>query len=342
MDCVSVYWFFSGIPEAFISARLSQSVIVFKYSVKIVTTLIALGLISYTIDRELFWKSIRSADIEFLWIAILLFFPIQFLSAYRWYFILSLLNQLIPFRTVLHHSVFGQLSSLVLPGQVSGDILKLLAASRGQKAKVPIILSVVIDKLALLLGVAIFVILGVFGLGPVSSLMVIHLTAVITIMLAIPVMFVLCQYRKDPRDNKLLRFVARSVFLRDNVLKRIGDLPTLPYIPSKGIIKIIVSALFLLGFHAAGAYFVALSMHIQINPVDWVAINAIVAFVQIFPVTVGGLGIREGTYGMILSLYGVSFSQAVVFSLTGFVLGAILTSLFWLALDSTECAIPVK
>jgi uncharacterized membrane protein YbhN (UPF0104 family) len=101
-----------------------------------------------------------------------------------------------------------------------------------------------------------------------------------------------------------------------------------------------ISALFLLLCYASGAYFVALSMHIHINPLDWIAINAIVSFVQIFPVTIGGLGVREGAFGVILSLYGVPFSQAILFSLTAFILATILTALLWLALDFIESETP--
>jgi len=313
-----------------------------KYVLKIVATAIALALIYYTVDRDLFWRAILSADVTFLLIAIVLFFPIQFLSAYRWYFILSRLDQVIPFWKVLHHSVLGQFSTLILPGQVSGDIVRLLSASRGQKEKVPIIMSVVIDKVALLLGVAIFAFIGIFGFGPVSRLNGVHLTALIVIFLTTSIMVVLCQYRDDPRKNSLIRFLSRLPVIGCYVLKTFRGLRSLPYISITGILKIIVSASFLLNLYAAGAYFVALSLHIAINPIDWVAINAIVAFVQIFPLTVGGLGIREGAFAIMFSLYGIPFSQAVVFSLTGFVLGAVLTSLFWLALDSIECAISVK
>jgi len=313
-----------------------------KYYLKLIATVVALGVIYYTIDRALFWEAIRSADLKFLSIGIFLFFPGQILSAYRWYFILAQLGHVMPFRRILYHSVLGQLWNLVLPGQVSGELVKLFSVSRRQIKKTPIILSIVIDKIALLLGVAIFALIGVFGFGPVSVLIGVHLVALIAIILTTPVMFVLCQYRSDLRESRLIRVLVRSPFIGNYVLKTFGDLPVLPYISSSGILKIIVSALFLLSFYAAGAYFVALSLHIEINPVDWVAINAIVAFVQIFPVTVGGLGVREGTFGVLLSLYGISFSQAVVFSLTGFVLGAVLTSLFWFALDSIEGVMFVK
>jgi hypothetical protein len=111
---------------------------------------------------------------------------------------------------------------------------------------------------------------------------------------------------------------------------------------NKAIVNILVSALLLLSVYTAGGYFVALSMHIEIDPVDWIAINAIVSFVQIFPITLGGIGVREGAFGVILSLYGVSFRQAIIFSLTAFTMGAILTTLLWLALSATERKVGVR
>jgi len=305
-----------------------------KHHIKIAATIIVLTLMYHTIDRDVFWQSIRFADVRWLFIAILLFFPCQVLLAYRWYFILSKLNRTMPFRTILHHSVLGQFSVLVLPGQVSGDIVKLLSASRGQEQKVPIVLSVVIDKLALLLAVSTLALVGVFAPGPVSYMTAVHLAALITIVLALLALLVLCQYRSNNSGSVLINCVLRSRFIQSYL--KVGDFLTLPRVSDTAVFNIIISALALLCFYTVGAYFVALSMHIEINPLDWIAINAIVSVVQILPVTVGGLGVREGAFGFILSLYGVPFSQAIVFSLTGFALGAILTSLLWVVLNSIE------
>src|SRR5581483_2043987 len=121
---------------------------------------------------------------------------------------------------------------------------------------------------------------------------------------------------------------------RNALLKAVAGSSSLPPISARGVFAVILSAVLLVGAYTAGSYFVALAMHIEINPVDWIAINAIASFVQIFPITAGGLGVREGTFAIILGLYGVSFDRAVAFSLTGFTLGAMLTSLLWVALAS--------
>jgi uncharacterized membrane protein YbhN (UPF0104 family) len=302
-----------------------------RYCFKVAATAIALGIVLNTIDWERFWSAIQSAHFNFLALAILLFFPIQALSAYRWYFILTRLGEVLPFRTVLHYYILSQFSSLVLPGQISGDIVKLLLASRGRLNKLPIAMSVAIDKLSVLLGVAIIVLSSVFGFGPVSSLTAIQLVATAIIIVTVPIIWLVCQFRQYQSEPVWIRLVERVPFVGAYVVQTSRSLFVLPPIPDKAIVTIIISALCLLACYAGGAYLVALAMNIAINPVDWIAIVAIVSFVQIFPLTVGGLGVREGTFGIILSLYGVEFSQAVVFSLAGFVLGALLTSMCWLS-----------
>lgn len=311
-----------------------------KRWVKIVATLVALGVIYHAIDRRVFWDSILSVNPAFLAVAILLFFPIQGISAYRWYFILSSIGEFIPFWTVVYHSVLGQFSALLLPGQVSGDVVKLLSASRGRHQKGPIVLSVVIDKLALLLSVAIFVFAGVFAAGPVSGLAAVHRAALICVVVIMPVFMFSCRYRTREGITALRLFRGLPRILEKWLLKIVDNLVTLPQISGAAVAGIILSALGLLCLYSAGAYFIALAMEIRIDVIDWLALNAMVSFVQIFPVTIGGLGIREGTFGILLSLYGVAPGHAVAFSITAFVLGAILTSLSWLGLSLIEHANP--
>ncbi len=296
--------------------------------------MLAVGLIFYGVDRKLFLDSVRAANVNYLLIALVLFFPIQYFSAYRWYFILARLGRVIPFRKILYHSVLGQLSSLVLPGSVSGDLVRLFSVSQTEAERLPLVLSIIIDKVALLLAVATFVLAGAFASGPLSQCPTIHLAALCTVIAVIPVLFMLCVMRGRAGENVLVRLTKGTPLGKRFVLKAVAGSSSLPPISARGVFAVILSAVLLVGAYTAGSYFVALAMHIEINPVDWIAINAIASFVQIFPITAGGLGVREGTFAIILGLYGVSFDRAVAFSLTGFTLGAMLTSLLWVALAS--------
>lgn len=306
-----------------------------KQILKGVATIVALASIYHAIDWGVFVHVIRTAEFKFICVALVIFFLNQLVSTYRWQFILVRLDQDIPFQALFKHNVLGQMASFVLPGQVSGDVVKILATSRGRK-RAAIALSVIIDKVALLLAVGAFALTGVFAGGPVSHLTKIHVFAVTMILISGLVILVLCQFRNEAARPLLRRILGKWSYIRAYVLKPIEDFMSLPRIADAAVINIIISACVLLFAYTVGAYFIALSVRIQINPVDWLAINAIVSFVQMFPVTVAGLGVREGAFGIILVLYGIPFSQSVVFSLTGFALGAILTSLLWLVLNACQ------
>ena len=310
---------------------IKGTVIVVKRHLRSIATLASLALIYFALDGESARRSVWTADLRFLLIAVLLFFPIQYLAAYRWHFILSRLDQVIPFFTILRHSVLGQLSTLFLPGQVSGDIVKFLLVSHRREEKVPIALSLAIDKATILLAVAGFAMVGALAGGPLSRLTEVKVAASIVIVVVFPMVVLLCQYRKD--QTRLIRFASRVRWLPDFIVKTIKALPAAPPMPTTAVLIVILTALALVCSYSIGTYFVALSLRIELNPIDWLAINAIVSFIQIFPLTIGGIGVRESAFGVILSLYGVPFSQAVVFSLTGFALGALSTGLFFIALN---------
>lgn len=83
-------------------------------------------------------------------------------------------------------------------------------------------------------------------------------------------------------------------------------------------------------------YFFSLAMAVEINlsifVIGW--ISSFVAFVQMIPISIAGLGVREISYAVLLSDYGISIEQAISFSLTifgAFVITALLGGLFELS-----------
>ena len=169
-----------------------------------------MGFVLYLSTSRMFWKTIRTADTRFLLTAILLFFPVQLLAAYRWYFVLARLDKFIPFRSILCHNMLGQLSTFFLPGQISGDVVRLLAVGHGQAGKATLALSVIVDKIAFLFALAIFALAGTLAPGPISQFTTIHIAAVGTITVLLPIWFCLCQYRAEQIPNSVVQIAGRA------------------------------------------------------------------------------------------------------------------------------------
>jgi uncharacterized membrane protein YbhN (UPF0104 family) len=67
----------------------------------------------------------------------------------------------------------------------------------------------------------------------------------------------------------------------------------------------------------------ARAMGIGLPLADWCWITAVIALALLLPVTVGGLGLREGLYMGLLAAWGVAGETALALSLTGFALQAL-------------------
>jgi uncharacterized membrane protein YbhN (UPF0104 family) len=66
---------------------------------------------------------------------------------------------------------------------------------------------------------------------------------------------------------------------------------------------------------ALGAFLVALAIGLHVGWGAIVAFMPVVAIVQVLPLTIGGLGLREGAFVVFLGPLGVTASQAIAFGL---------------------------
>ena len=304
-----------------------------KFGAKLIFTVLLLGAILGSIDLIVFRDTIRAVDVRLMTLAILLFYPVQLLAAYRWYFLLKRLAHSIPFWWVVRHNMLGQFAALLLPGQISGDVVRMIAITSGQEDKGTLVLSVVIDKAALLTATATFALLGTLGSKLLSQFAGVSLTALGLLVIALSVVLLFARYRGDHLSRwltPLSRKLPSRVSLR---LLSIVPEPSAPQLSFRTTFVILLLALSLQLMYTVGSFVMAQAMHIPIHPVDWAAINAVVSIVRVLPLTIGGLGIREGVLIGVLGLYAVPSAQAVAFSLISFVIVAVLTSLGWFMLD---------
>jgi glycosyltransferase 2 family protein len=69
--------------------------------------------------------------------------------------------------------------------------------------------------------------------------------------------------------------------------------------------------------------FAAAAIGIRPGPTAWLAFVPMVLIVQVLPISIGGLGLREGALVFFLSPYGVSDGEAVLLGLVLYLLNLI-------------------
>jgi uncharacterized membrane protein YbhN (UPF0104 family) len=247
------------------------------------------------------------------WLIGALFFTVLgiLLSAVRWQRVLNAMELPAKLTTLLNCYLAGQFVSNFLPSTIGGDALRVtrLSATNGESPGT--FASVVLDRMS---GWLILPLLCLAGLAINPTL--IHLgrasraALTISIVTLIGLAAVLTIAASPKLGGRLaghaswLRFVG-AVHLGLDRLRR-HPAAAAGVIVSGFVYQLAVVAAAILGARALG---------IHVGPTALLAFVPAVAIVQVLPLTIGGLGVREGAFVLFLEPLGVHREQAIALGL---------------------------
>lgn len=240
------------------------------------------------------------------------------LSAYRWQRVLAAMQLPAKLGPLLHAYLASQFLSNFLPSTIGGDALRvtrLSALSRdengGAGGTPAAFASVVLDRMS---GWLILPVLCLAGLLINPSLL--HLgrssRAALAISLAALVALVaVVAAAGSPHLGG--RLAGHDSWLRFLGAVHLG-LARMARRPGAALQVIVASVIYQLAIVAAGIM-AAKAIGIHIGPTALLAFIPVVSIVQVLPVTVGGLGVREGAFTLFLQPLGVPAGQAIALGL---------------------------
>jgi len=240
-----------------------------------------------------------------------------FISAYKW-------------RMLLPEAKFSGLAvacfasyyfALLLPGQLAQEAAKAYHLSMGQSPKIHLIAaSVVVDKIVSIIGL---LVVGCIGLALSETRLPQSLTwlFVVSGLMAILSLFSL---RAVWVYSRACRFLARLGVLfprQERILNGFSGLfeawhvysRNLPLLTSNILVAVLYQFVGVLMF-----YLLSRGLQLPIGFFDWSWIVGALTLALFLPLTIGGLGVREGTLIGILGMYGCGSETAIALSLMAF------------------------
>lgn len=255
-------------------------------------------------------------------------------AAIRWHHLLASLRIHQKIRKLYTYYLMGSFYSIFLPGVIGGDIVRIGVCARETKSSAGVITtSVFVERVC---GVIILFVMGslvVFTLplefrSALGEPMVKALPAVTTLcLLSLVAAFVIGRRFRDRWFDKEKRsgLVKQLVHILDLVIQ-------LPY--STFLVLIFFSAL-LQSADILASFAIAKALNISVSLSFFFVIMPIVYISTILPVSLGGLGVREGILVYLLANVGVLASDAVALSFLIYfnrvVIGSIggIAQMFW-------------
>ncbi len=267
---------------------------------------------------------------ELFLLALIFFIPRMLLYSIKWQYLCKLQKMNISLPDVIIIFLISLFYGSVTPGGVGYYIRIYYIKEKCKTTLEKCITNSLIDSATGFIGGLLLSLIGsLFLLQTNPGLLPTFLLAFI-IYLTIFIFFM-----KKERGNKTVQYLIKP-FIPDKFKTRIdqslkslyADIPSLTNIPQILVFEIV---LWIIG--AFQVWIIAQSFQISVPIHIFILMSIIAAMAGSLPISIGGLGVREGTLVYLLASYGVTAEIAFVIALSGFLVKKLLPGLIGLPLS---------
>ena len=236
-----------------------------------------------------------------------------FASAYRWQILARAQGDDVPLAFLAKSYLVAQFFNNFLPTRFGGDVVRIWDGSRYSRSLIKSSAIVMVDRFS---GVIVLFLMAVvaslFRLDLARQIPVIWVALLLGLLgLALIGVFflpVFVRFLASLRLKGLLDRMRGKILLFREII--------LHYRTQKRAFLRATFWAVLLQLNVILYYFlIGQALHLDIHLIDYFIFIPIVLVIQIIPITINGLGLREGSYIEIFKFYGISARSAVSFSL---------------------------
>ncbi|HEX5586171.1 MAG TPA: lysylphosphatidylglycerol synthase transmembrane domain-containing protein [Acidimicrobiia bacterium] len=250
-------------------------------------------------------KDTHAGTLFFFFAALALTFGGFVLSAWRWQRVLAVFDVEIGLRTLLSHYLAGQFVGNVLPSTIGGDVLRVSRSSKTAGGDVAFA-SVAIERLTGFVALPLLTLFGILVRPSLLELPHAWISIAIagaTVIALMVVLFVAGHPDLAGRFEKhqnWMRFVG-AVHIGVDRLRR----------EPRRAVSVLVAAVAYQASVVAAVWCAIHALGVSIPNGAVLAFIPAVAMAQVLPVSLGGLGIREGLLVLLLHPLGVPTGKAI-------------------------------
>lgn len=285
--------------------------------------------VSFSLIYYLLWKydfrelpsQITNVNYYFFFLAFITQLLTVFVGAYRWQTLLLGRDISIGFKKLLSYGFIGLFFNLFLPGSSGGDFVRMYKVIDHTEDKMYAGISVLAERIIGTYTMISFVLISClfsFNLLPhelifkiFSSVFVFFCVLILFICLKV---WIIKMINKLPGKGKTLNKIKENVIIFYEAIHF--------FITHRKVLIKIMAISFLMQFFAIiSCYFVARSIGLSLPVFYFFIFVPIMFFVTAIPISLSGIGVREGVFVYLFREVGVPSNTALMVSLLFFSLG---------------------
>lgn len=281
--------------------------------------LVSAGLIGYflmRIDTERFVETLLSADFSLIAVALAIYLGSQVISVLRWTLLVRALGIVTPFKDMLSYYLIGMFFNLFAPGTVGGDVSRVYYLVKHQERDeqtraLPMVraaISVLMDRA---IGMVVLVWIGATALLLFPDYPVPFPIRAVTLSLALT--FVVCGVML-PILSRLLPAAGTSIIAKFRLVLRSYSSHWDAIV--QGILLSLIVHLIQAWMHVV----MGRALNLMIPFSFCLIVYPLVGTFAAIPISLNGIGLREGGYVLMLGLIGVTTENGIAFGLLLFII----------------------
>ncbi|QOY38317.1 lysylphosphatidylglycerol synthase transmembrane domain-containing protein [Anaerobacillus isosaccharinicus] len=289
-----------------------------KFVLRLFISSFACLFLAYKIDWSEFANQLKDLHLMYLFLAFAAVITCIVISAYKW-FLLCRLNGEVTFYQCFRWYYIGFFFNNFLPGSIGGDVSRIIYASKvlgSQQA----VASVSVERLFAGIALIVTTVTGILSINEGASLLGQVSIFVMMISFFIAVIFF------KPFEKFMIRIFGEKITSFYKAIEQYKQKSQILWL------LLFYSILFQIFFVFVTTYLFK-AMGVSVPFMAQVAFVSIISILTMIPISINGIGVREGAYAYLFALVGVAEFISITVSLLFFILVLVGTSiggLFWI------------
>ena len=277
-----------------------------KYT-KIIKILISFGIMIYLlclVDFSVVWGQFRKLNLFIFILAFLILFIQSALSSLKWKIILTAESKDVPFLFLLKRYLIGNFISLFLPSSFGGDLYRIYALGEYSKDYLKNISSVLFDRISGLFALASLSIISFtfFYKENISyQFFIVYALGILTFWGLTSSRFIV---KLQKTNKKIISFFNNILESFQNYRKNVRVL----------VLSLVISFWFQINIVILN-HFYCFALNIDLPITYLFTVIPLVYLTEALPISINGLGVREGAFVFFFTQAGVSKEKALALGL---------------------------
>jgi uncharacterized membrane protein YbhN (UPF0104 family) len=273
--------------------------------------LVSLGLLALAstwVDWHEAWRTVAQVDATFLAVPAVLGLAGILLGTLKWSILLATSGHSAPYSRLLGLYWMGMFFNNLLPGRTGGDLIRAYGLTRGNCDSVTAIFSVAADRGLNLIALGVLAIIGVVLRYQDLPNLAVDAPYSSAILLSVPFFALVVWLLRKNAPTPLRRWLADILLA---VGTHVRQLLRQPWPLTAACVLAILYQSAMIMNH----YYIGLALGLPFGSGTYFCLIPITAVVSLVPVTLNGLGLREGAFAILFSSLGIPPATSVMLSL---------------------------